>query len=187
MIDLSSHLCSNLIAFSSLYSIAKRVDTVLNTQVDISSLQMESWRQELMIHDEKILVSFCWVMDDEVTEFSHFPEFLAVDVTFGTNRNSRNVCKVVGVDSSNKLCTYASCFMGSKQRRAYSWLFDSALPKLLGRSNASMTSVVCMDNEEMMNQALMGANAWCSVRLRLDFYHLFLRPWILDIPRYVDF
>lgn len=166
----------------------KSADTISAFDVGISKEEIETWRNELLLNTEndqqpKILVSLCWTLDSELLEYTLFPEFLAIDVTFGTNRNSRNVAKVVGIDSSNKIVTFASCFIGSKQRKAYRWLFEVALPSLLGPENVKMTNVVAMDNEEMMNQAWLSADCWKNSILRLDYYHIFLKPWKFNIPR----
>jgi len=168
----------------------KGKETSENSAVDvgISNAEMNAWRKELLVvqgddDQTKILVCLCWCLDSELSEYGLFPEFLAVDVTFGTNRNSRNVAKVVGVDSSNQICTFASCFMGSKQRKGYRWLFEVALPSLLGNENAKKTSVVAMDNEEALNQAWITTDVWKNSNLRLDYYHIFLKPWMLNIPK----
>ena len=45
------------------------------------------WRQELKLGDNnEILVAFAWSHNEETRKLSMFPEFIAVDLTFGMNR-----------------------------------------------------------------------------------------------------
>ena len=57
-----------------------------------------------------------------------FPEILGADVTFGVDRQRRELLLVVGIDGRN--CTFISfrCFIPSKPEQAYTWIFNEAMP-----------------------------------------------------------
>jgi hypothetical protein len=92
-----------------------------------------TWRQKLKIQDsENILVSFAWCHDDEKRKFLMFPEYLAIDMTFGLNKERRNLVTFAGVDGHNKAFTALRCWMPSKKYVAYHWAVREAFPTLMG-------------------------------------------------------
>ena len=54
-----------------------------NVGVTVESVEL--WRRELQIDTDEILVSFAFIHDEELRLTRMFPEFLAFDLTFGTN------------------------------------------------------------------------------------------------------
>ena len=94
----------------------------------------EEWRKNLCIGDsEDVLVAFAWSHDVEKRKMLLFPEFLAIDMTFGLNKERRNLLTFVGVDGHNRTFTGCRCWMPSKQTVAYRWAIDVALPLLIGK------------------------------------------------------
>jgi len=60
---------------------------------------IEAWRKALKLgDDEDILVSFAWCHDEEKIMMVMFPEYLCTDMTFGLNREQRNLVTFVGCD-----------------------------------------------------------------------------------------
>lgn len=146
----------------------------------ISSHELNLWRENLCVNDKygkKILVSLAWSHDSEVREFSLFPEFLATDITFNLNRDQRNISYFVTVDSSNRVRTVMACIMPSKKTEAYSWVFNEACPFLLGQQNLDCVHCLAMDNEYALNTAYLSSQVWKRCRLRLDMFHIFLKPF----------
>ena len=82
---------------------------------------------------EDVLVSFAWSHDVEKRQMLMFPEFLAVDMTFGLNREKRNLLTFVGIDGDNRSFNGCRCWMPSKQTVAYRWTINVALPILIGK------------------------------------------------------
>ena len=76
-----------------------------------------------------------------------------------------------------KVTTFARCLMPSKQRPAFVWFVDQALPHLLGTHNMMKTSALSCDNEIAMRSALENNFAWKKCTLRLDSFHLVLKEW----------
>ena len=55
-------------------------------------IEIDSWRQSLGLDDnENILVSFAWGFDCELCKLRMYPEFIAVDGTFGMNKQKRTL------------------------------------------------------------------------------------------------
>ena len=96
--------------------------------------EKSEWRMNLKISGtEDILVSFAWSRDIEKRQMIMFPEYLGVDMTFGLNREKRNLLTFVGIDGNNQSFTGCRCWMPSKQTVAYQWAVDVALPILMGK------------------------------------------------------
>ena len=154
---------------------------IQDDQVGVTTSSMESWRMSLKVGtDYQILVSIAWAMDEEVEELLKFSEYCACDVTFGLNRQQRNMALVVVVDNNNKVSTVGRCYMPSKERRAYNWLFSQALPSLFPMHGLKKMSICAMDNEQSMNEAFLSvARTWSpSLKLRLDVFHLLHKPFL---------
>ena len=106
------------------------------SNIEDISLENEilTWRRLLRIDDsENILVSFAWCHDDEKRKFVMFPEYLAMDMTFGLNKERRNLVTFVGMDGQNKAFTALRCWMPSKKYVAYDWAVRKAFPTLMGQ------------------------------------------------------
>lgn len=160
-------------------------ETSNDTAVAVDAIEV--WRKDLGLYGgDSILVAVAWALDEEILEFEKYPEYVACDVTFGVNRNQRNLALCAVVDSNNHVSTFLRCLMPSKERRAYNWLFSVAFPFLLG-STLSKVSVLSMDNEVNMNQAYMSSvkakiYGWSPfAKLRLDYFHMVCKPFMKAI------
>ena len=90
---------------------------------------VDSWRNSLKIsNSNEILVSLAWCHEEECRKIRMFPEFLCGDMTFGVNRQKRNLYVFTGIDGHNKLFTGFRCWMPSKQKEAYLWAINVAMP-----------------------------------------------------------
>ena len=70
-----------------------------------------------------------------------FPEFLAVDLTFGTSKQRRPLFVVAGCDGYNNTYTAFRAFLPSKEARALRWVMLKELPALIGRDVLKHVSV----------------------------------------------
>ena len=109
---------------------------VTEDSVGVTFEAMATWRHRLKVgNKDQILVSIAWALEQEIEEFKNFPEYVACDVTFGVNKNQRNLALLAVVDGNNNVSTICRCLMPSKERRAYLWLFEVALPYLFPLSS----------------------------------------------------
>ena len=98
-------------------------------------IDIHSWRHALGLNNEEnILVSFAWAHDTELRLLRMFPEYIAIDGTFGMNLQKRSLLTVSGYDSSKKTFIGFRCFMPSKQKKAYRWAIGKAMSFLVGNA-----------------------------------------------------
>ena len=81
----------------------------------------------------------------DLRSFKLFPELLAIDTTFGLNKQRRPLLVAVGIDGSQKSYIAFQAFMPSKQARAYNWALNVAMQELLGADTLTRTSIICTD------------------------------------------
>jgi len=105
---------------------------------------------------------------------------MALDLTFGTNKQRRPLFVVAGVDGSNKSFTMFRAFMPSKEHRAVRWVMLKALPMLLGRDILQRVSVIATDMEPALSEAISSGvtmKIFPQAKHRLDYFHMFVIPW----------
>ena len=143
-----------------------------------------NWRDELKLkHSNDILVAFAWAHDDEIRATEMFPEFLGADVTFGVNRQRRELLLVVGIDGRNRTFTSFRCFIPSKQEQVYTWIFNEAMPHLLSNNVLKFNQCISTDNELSLNFAVgtsvfSNKDSFKNSKLRLDCYHFYRKVWL---------
>ena len=115
-----------------------------------AEIEIESWRGSLGLNGSKdILVSFAWAHDSEIRLFRMFPEFIAVDGTFGMNLQKRSLLTANGYDADKKSFIDFRCFIPSKQKKAYRWAIGKAMPFLVG-SAIRYNQVIACDMEQAL-------------------------------------
>ena len=148
-----------------------------------SEREIQDWRDELELNDSNnILVAFAWAHDDELKSTEMYPEFLAADVTFGVNRERRELFLVVGIDGRHRVFTSFRCFIPSKQEHAYTWVINQAMPHLLSNKVLKHNHLICTDNELNINYAVKTSidspkPAFVHSKFRLDCYHFHKKVW----------
>jgi hypothetical protein len=151
------------------------------SEVGVKTQYMEEWRIALRVNTDKILVCFAWCHDEDLRSFKMNPHFLAVDTTFGLNKQRRPLLLAVGADGNQKSFTAFQAYMPSKQAKAYRWIFSTAMPSLLGKESLKRTSMVCTDDEDAMISSLRCEMTKLGVlpnaKHRLDKYHIFSGPF----------
>ena len=149
----------------------------------ISEDDVDSWRSHLKVNDGKeILVALAWVHEEDMRNVTLFPEFLSVDVTFGVNKQRRNLLRVCGIDGIFKVFTAFNCFMPSKQFRAFDWVCRVAFPKLVGKETLRFNSIVTSDQESPLTSGIRSMmdsreNPLGRSCHRLDMFHIFVKEW----------
>lgn len=109
-----------------------------------------------------------------------FPEFLCMDLTFGTNKERRPLFMLAGVDGYNRSFTCFRAFLPSKEARALRWVILKALPTLMGTDILKHVSVIATDQEDSLAQSISAAKnlgILPHVKQRQDYFHLFVQPF----------
>ena len=67
---------------------------------------IDNWRNELCLEESNdILVAFAWAHDEEIKSAEMFPELFGIDVTFGVNRERRELLIAAGIGGTKKIFT----------------------------------------------------------------------------------
>ena len=154
------------------------VDKDERAYIPVYKHEVESWRQQLRVSDKReLLVSFAWCHDEELRAVTMFPEFLAVDMTFGVNREQRNLLLIAGIDGHNNVFTAFHCFMPSKQTCAYAWALKEAARHLLTEQVLVHNKCFACDQEQALymplREMMSSTNYLAKSHHRLDQFHLF--------------
>jgi hypothetical protein len=150
--------------------------------VPVYQNEIKSWRHQLKVpNSEQILVAFAWCHDEEFRSVKMFPEFLAVDMTFGVNKQQRNLLLIAGIDGHNSVFTAFHCFMPSKQTCAYAWALQEAARHLLTEKVLVHNRCFACDQEQALYlpiRQMITSTAYLSKsHNRLDQFHLFKKEW----------
>jgi hypothetical protein len=79
-----------------------------------------------------------------------FPEFIAIDLTFGTNLQRRPLFVAAGIDGCNKSFTCFRAFAPSKSHCAMNWIIHNAFAKMMGPDITKHVSVISSDMEDSL-------------------------------------
>ena len=145
---------------------------------------IKNWRDSLRLKDSNdILVCFAWAHDEEIRTAEMYPEYIAADVTFGVNKERRELFLAVGIDGRNKVFTAFRSFIPSKQEQAYTWILNEAMPSLLSNEVLKYNTCISTDQEKSLMDAIdttMSSSkpAFKHSSFRLDCYHFFTKVWI---------
>ena len=161
------------------YTKAERKEVKLDKE---STMTLESWRKQLLLEDDEILVSCAWIHDDERRLVHMYPEFLCFDTTFGLNRQRRSLFLAVGTDGDNNVFPAFRCWMPSKQRAAFFWTITQAIPHLFGNDLCGQHKVISSDSEASLVEAIKGAintpnSHFSNAKFRTDYFHFFELKW----------
>ena len=167
----------------------EKINNVLGTDEEDEYFHksVRNWRDALQLKStNNVLVAFACAHDDEVKNTEMYPEFLAADVTFGVNRERRDLLLVAGIDGRHRIFTSFRCFIPSKQEQTYTWIFKVAMPHLLSKQALKYNLCISTDNEDGLNNAINSSilssnESFKFSKLRLDCYHFHTKTWRKNI------
>ena len=86
---------------------SQRIQNNLLSNNNKFTASIKNWRSSLKLQNNTndILVAFGWAHDEELRNAEMFPEFLGIDVTFGVNKERRELMVVAGIDGHKKTFT----------------------------------------------------------------------------------
>lgn len=109
-----------------------------------------------------------------------FPEYMAIDLTFGTNVQRRPLFLAAGIDGCNKSFTMFRAFTPSKSFSAMHWIIHRSMPQLMGSDTLRNVSIVSSDQEDSLVGNVTSAiteNVLPFAKHRIDYFHMFVLPW----------
>jgi len=102
---------------------------------------------ERMQVGQKILLAVAWVREDEKRLFELYPEVFMIDVTFGSNCEGRPLGMTAAIDSNMHTFTPICAFLPSECRWVFWWMWEEAIPKLLGKDVLKRVQLVLSDGD----------------------------------------
>jgi MULE transposase domain len=132
-------------------------------------------------NDEKILLIFFFVHDEEFRWFRMNPEVVACDTTFGVEKTKKGLFKISGVDGNNSLFNCGRAFIPSEQAWAFRVLFHDILSAVLGSELCSRVRRICTDGcvqqYTTLVQSFGSGMAFPNAVHTLCFYHVVVQKW----------
>jgi len=130
---------------------------------------------------QEILLAFAWISEEELSLVKRFPDFFAMDVTERTNIEKRSMFLVTGQDGNNKIFIALHCFMPNAQMDSFNWIYDYAMPLLIGEETLLMNKVTITDGEDALYTPLVNQTEregpWQNSKHYRCTYHLFTQEW----------
>jgi hypothetical protein len=155
--------------------------TLSYEQAGVTEMAMSAWRNDLRINSNEILVAFAFIHDEDLRLTRMFPEYIAADLTFGTNSQQRSLFISAGVDGNGKVFTSLRCFMPSQQLKAFQWIFNIAFASLIGEETMKNIHLFTSDQEYNLVQSVKSLTIPKGLLEtavhRYDKYHIFIKEW----------
>jgi len=145
-------------------------------------LNIDDIRAQMSINNgQEILLAFAWISEEELSLVKRFPEFFALDVTERTNVEKRSMFLVTGQDGNNKLFIVLHCFMPNAQMDSFNWIYDYAMPLLIGEETLLKNKATITDGENALYSPLVNQTEklgpWQNSKHYRCTYHLFTQEW----------
>jgi hypothetical protein len=95
--------------------------------------------------DQALLIACCWILPAGRRLFRAFPEVLGVDGTHQTNEEHRPLITIK--DSDGNVIVVIRCFAPNERAWFFRWLFQEALPALIGKETMACVKVIITDGD----------------------------------------
>ena len=97
--------------------------------------------------NQHFFIACAWITNKEKRMFRLFPHVLKIDVTEGTNKESRPLLTVSIRSTFGKYIIILRMFLRDQRQGTFRWVFSFALPKLLGDQWTSQIQSVITDGD----------------------------------------
>lgn len=97
--------------------------------------------------EQKLTFSVAWVDPKERRKFRQFPEVLHIDATSDSNEEDRPLLTITGQDANGRMFTIMRVFLPNEQAWMFRWIFQTAMPILLGEKWMSRIRVIISDGD----------------------------------------
>ena len=157
-----------------------------NIDPSIIPISANELRKQLKISkSQKMLLAFAWSTIEEQRMANMFPEFIAFDVTSQTNKEKRDLFLAAGLDGNNKTFVPFHCFMPSGSQWVYKWIYDYAIPLLLGKSFTNRNKLALTDGDFCeyvpLEESISTTECWNNSTHGLCEYHFLFQAWMKDV------
>jgi hypothetical protein len=109
-------------------------------------------------------LAFTWTDDESQLRFDMFPELLAMDCTYHTNKERRPICLLSGIDGHNTTHTHTWIVLPSEVRWAFDWVLTKVMPQLHGNETLNRVKMICTDQDSQLvlsvTKKMTQASSW---------------------------
>jgi hypothetical protein len=108
----------------------------------------ESHRHEYdLATDEDLFLAVAWVIPEEKRLFHLFTDVIHIDGTMKTNNEGRPLVTITGRDSRGNQFTILRAFLPNERAWSFRWLFQNAMPCLLGPEFMARIRIIVTDGD----------------------------------------
>ncbi|CAJ1931399.1 unnamed protein product [Cylindrotheca closterium] len=125
----------------------------LTTQSEIR-LHLNSKCPWVNSNRSRVLIGASWMVEEDKRQFLRYPEVLFMDATHKTNNEGRPLLLICGRDSDGKAFVILRVFMPNETSAFYNWVFQEALPSMLGKEHLERVNLVLTDGDSNEFSAL---------------------------------
>ena len=97
--------------------------------------------------DQNFFIACAWITNKEKRMFRLFPHVLKMDVTEGTNKESRPLLTASIRTSFGKYIIILQMFLRDQKQATFRWVFSWALPKLLSGEWVNEIKAIITDGD----------------------------------------
>jgi len=100
-----------------------------------------------LVVGQKILLAVAWCTSREQHMFDLYPEVLMFDCTASTNSEHRPLAVTCSPDGNMEVFTPVRAFLPSECKWVFKWMFETAIPELLGNDALGRTQLMLSDGD----------------------------------------
>ncbi len=86
-----------------------------------------------LCNTQELMNASAWALAPKIRLAYQFPEVLLMDSTADTNKESRSLFTIIGIDLTGHMFTILLAFVSNKPAWVFWWLFQTVMPALLGK------------------------------------------------------
>jgi len=135
-------------------------------------------------NDQDVLVALVWMSVTQSQIFSAFPEQLSIDGTHKTQRENWELITFAVLDQAGNPEVVVKCWAPNHRRWLFKWLFQNAIPALVGRSACEGVRLIITDGDsnecDQVDQALR--TTFINSKRRRCGWHIVDRGWSRHLP-----
>jgi hypothetical protein len=126
---------------------------------------------------DAMLLVVAWGSDEDLRYITMFPEVLSINTTYGTNRERRPLLVFSGTENTRKNFTALCAFLPSDCEWVFRYLFEVAIPSLIGEATLERINQVNTDCDRQIynpltNCILDRSSPWFGCIHVLCNYHM---------------
>ena len=138
----------------------------LSTPDSVKQHMKQIYEDNKIDEGSKILLLFMFASMEEMCLFSMHPWFLAVDTTFKSNKDKKELLIFAFKDGSNKAAQAGKAYISSSGRWLFHIVFQHCFPLLYGRNVCNQVYLFITDGDQDVYIPLQQA---IKVRIHLCF------------------